>query len=1294
MERVNVFNNEDENENDDGEGDENVGDDNNVSMVGRKQLFSKSKRMSFEDDANSLFSTLLQTGEYPVAVCRLLSDMMESNPSESGKGTHNNNNNDNNSVSSFNSSFNSSFHSSFNESSFSSLASDREGNHRTIHNSNGGGSGNGVPSLDEVIQDLEEMSNNPHVFLYDQCNDFYCSNLQLGQGHYGRVKELTTLREISNRSEQEVGTRTSSQDVTSNVTSNVVDVVFVSGPAGSGKSRLVQQLTNSLSSDSKPWMVLKVKFKRSLEYESREIVSSLFDNLVSNIARMKDGDSDLDAHYARRASAAVSDVLDPTSRSSLAKFVPSIKRLVPDDDDDVVDDDGNKNKCAPSDYSRSTTEATPGDDWQLVFLLSKLLGAILTLDRRVFVCLDDLQWCDSTTIRLVVETLISASQIRHRPPPPPSSLRRRRRRSSRLLVVGMYRDDEIVNSHPLTLQLAVLRKSPTIDVTEIELSSLSREDIADMIATEVRLSRRLVSGLADVVHRRTSGHALFVVQLLNSLVRDSVIAYSPRKRRFDWDENRMASLRMGDSVASLIVSNLSRLRSGERRSLMILSCFGVQSDLSLVKLIDGSPNIKPKQGRTIESFLPALIEGGILELSGLLIAFSHDLIQQHVYDTIPDEERYQLHLDIGIYLGTMTLLDADTLKSSLDGGVDQLYLSDASSTDDSVAKPSTLVSIVTDQINAAGPSFVTDESQRIRFASWNLHAGKDAAEHSNFRAALFNYENGIAFLADMPWGPGDGDGDVVDDEDSAGFRTCCRELHEGAAFSSLALGEPGKVERYARTIIENVPFEDSLVAQALHVKSLLGAARYAETIATGLAVLRLLKFDVPSAPTPMAVYRTMIETGNVTSKYTSDQITNLKQTSINARKRNILKIVDGVVLACYRESSPYLPLVACAMVKYSLQNGVCEESATAFVVYGYFKIFVQENFEEGRRWGDIALKILDSNLAFTPMTLYGFLLFWFIPHQKVANVLIDTYEAGMSVGDVDGAMYALCVSMRFSFFGGVNLSLLSQSYVKALKQMVKFCKESAKFAIVDLLIIQGLTGVDYFAFSVFEGMIQDEDVLLANAKLKKHRQVLEIIYSRRFFSAFWFGEFAEANKWYDQSLTFPSMKMPKIQLIYHTFYRGIIAYQMYRDGEGEEWLDEGKKALDRMEVWSKKASKAIFENKLYLLEAEHYASNCNIVAAKESYELSAKSARDHGVVHEQGLAYELYGKFLSSVSELDASDWFERAHGCYIQWGAAAKAAQLRNDYNLGVPDESTSATFDLNLGSIKHSRDEDGGLI
>ena len=246
-----------------------------------------------------------------------------------------------------------------------------------------------------------------------------------------------------------------------------------------------------------------------------------------------------------------------------------------------------------------------------------------------------------------------------------------------------------------------------------------------------------------------------------------------------------------------------------------------------------------------------------------------------------------------------------------------------------------------------------------------------------------------------------------------------------------------------------------------------------------------------------------------------------------------------------------------------------------------------------------------------------------------------------------------------------------------------------KFAVVDALVIQGLTGFDLDPFSGFDGMIQNENVLLANAKYKKHHQGLESIYTGRLFSAFWAGNYTEANRLLELSLTIPSSKMPKIQLIYHTFYRGLIAYQMHRNGDGEEHLDQGKKVLDKMELWNQRASKAVFENKLYLLEAEHYASNCNIQAAKESYELSAKTARDHGLVHEQGLAYELYGKFLTSIGEPDASHWFQQAYSCYVQWGAVAKAEQLRKDGKLGSPEEVTS-TFNPSLVSIKHGRDED----
>ena len=36
----------------------------------------------------------------------------------------------------------------------------------------------------------------------------------------------------------------------------------------------------------------------------------------------------------------------------------------------------------------------------------------------------------------------------------------------------------------------------------------------------------------------------------------------------------------------------------------------------------------------------------------------------------------------------------------------------------------------------------------------------------------------------------------------------------------------------------------------------------------------------------------------------------------------------------------------------------------AFVAYGTLQIFLREDFEEGKRWGEIALSIMDANSTF------------------------------------------------------------------------------------------------------------------------------------------------------------------------------------------------------------------------------------------------------------------------------------------------------------------------------------------
>ena len=537
--------------------------------------------------------------------------------------------------------------------------------------------------------------------------------------------------------------------------------------------------------------------------------------------------------------------------------------------------------------------------------------------------------------------------------------------------------------------------------------------------TEMRLPRRLVLELSDVIYKKTSGHAIFVAQLLNSLVRDSTISYSPQKRRFHWGWDEVLSLKTWDSVAGLIVSNLSSLQPGALLTLRILSCFGIQLHISVIDVLDTFPR-RPNEG--IDYFLPSLVEEGILENDFPWVTFSHDLIQQQVYESMTLEQRKKLHLELGIFLGSKTVLDN---SETIEAGIKQLSLSDGYDTaEGSVAFFSSLMAIATEQINYVGPEFFHDESRKIKFACWNLTAGKLAVSASNFRAALYYFEKGITFL---------GEGVLMKDK---GVTTAQIQLHHGVAYALYALGRAADAGDYARSIIDKIPFEDSLAVQFLLIRSYDFTGNDGKTIFKCLEVLREVGIDFPASPSPETVIVAMNEAKFLASQYDFDQIPYLHQDRICEKTRNVLKIMDVVSSACFQNESPYLPLVASAMVIYSLMHGVCEESASAFGMYGYFMITTFGQFNEAKKYGNVAFKILErarnqryvrvkffvhfhsfrmshiSSVLFSVIVrarviLMGYVSVWFLPLKASARHLLETYKIGMTVGDVDGAMLAL-----------------------------------------------------------------------------------------------------------------------------------------------------------------------------------------------------------------------------------------------------------------------------------------------
>ena len=117
----------------------------------------------------------------------------------------------------------------------------------------------------------------------------------------------------------------------------------------------------------------------------------------------------------------------------------------------------------------------------------------------VAVC-DDLQWADYSALSLIVDVLASLGTENDSH----GTIGRR------FILFSLYRDDEVRNPFSDHYSYVLDR----CDVTAIHVSSLAREAVADMLMGELRLPRRFVLELADVVWKKTSGHAFFVVELL------------------------------------------------------------------------------------------------------------------------------------------------------------------------------------------------------------------------------------------------------------------------------------------------------------------------------------------------------------------------------------------------------------------------------------------------------------------------------------------------------------------------------------------------------------------------------------------------------------------------------------------------------------------------------------------------------------------------------------------------------------------------------------------------------------
>ena len=257
---------------------------------------------------------------------------------------------------------------------------------------------------------------------------------------------------------------------------------------------------------------------------------------------------------------------------------------------------------------------------------------VLAADAPLVLVLEDLQWSDRSTVDL----LASLAQ---------------RREPAQLLVLGTYRPvDVVLQAHPLHTMVQELGGRG--QVRELPLELLTAEDVAAYLAG--RLRGPIAAPLAACVHERTEGNALFMVNFVEYLVQQRLLA----RREGQWtlragEEARVA--RLPEEVRQLLTRRLDALPAAARRVLEVASVVGQEFAVAAVAAgtqgpvddVEGICDGLAAHGRFIaDTGLTVWPDG----TSSGRYRFHHALYPQVLYEALGTARRGRLHHQVGARL--------------------------------------------------------------------------------------------------------------------------------------------------------------------------------------------------------------------------------------------------------------------------------------------------------------------------------------------------------------------------------------------------------------------------------------------------------------------------------------------------------------------------------------------------------------------------------------------------------------------------------------------------------------------
>ncbi|OUL32027.1 serine/threonine protein kinase [Nostoc sp. RF31YmG] len=1000
---------------------------------------------------------------------------------------------------------------------------------------------------------------------------------QIPQKLYGRDQEVAILLAALNRVAASETISTPEQNSNSNFQ---VEMMLVSGYAGIGKSALVQELYKPIT--QKRGYFIWGKFDQF----QRDIPYSALANALQKLLRQLLGESEEQIQQWRsRLVAALG-----SNGQIIIDVIPEVELII------------GKQPPVPE---VGATEAQ--NRFNRVF--QSFLRVFSSQEQPLVIFLDDLQWIDSATLKLI-ELMLLDEQIQA------------------LFLIGAYRDNEVNSTHPLTLTLERLREQGAV-IQEITLTPLTLEPLSQLIAETLHYNLETVGSLAELVLRKTEGNPFFVNEFLRMLYSEKLLIFDAKSLSWQWSIPKIQSQNITDNVVELMLMKLKKLPDDTQQILQLAACVGAEFNLDTLSIVcEKSPQL------AFSDLFAAIQDGLIQPLSeldqNLLVQeykFLHDRVQQAAYALIDEAYKQVVHLQIGRSL----------LKKTLNEQLSERLFE------------------IVDHLNH-GIELVTEQSERHEIARLNLVAGQKAKAAIAYNVAKKYLATGRAWLAATSW--------------QTDYNLTL-ELYSQTTEVEFLCGEFDLVESWAAIVLQEAKTVlDTVKVYEVKIQTCIAQVQLLAAIDTALKILQQLGIIFPHTPNQSDIRLELDRIASMCDEKAIADLIYLPQMT-DPDKLAAMQILSSITVAAYIAAPNLMPLLVSKQVSLSIQYGNTLVSPFAYALYGLTLCGIVGNIESGYQFGQLALGLLSlpnthSLRARTLFIVNISIIHWKKYVREISQPLLEAYQTGLETGDLEFAAYgAHCYCTQFYFTGKelIEVERDMATYSEAIRQI----KQEVALTWTQIF---HQTIVNLMGYSTnpcrLVGEFYDEENGLPQHQAANDGTAIFCVYLSRLFLYYLFSEYAQAveNSVKAKSYVIRVIATPTEPFYY--LYDSLARLATYPESSTQvqsEILKEVAINQEKMKHWGHYAPMN-YLHKYHLVEAEIARVLGQLFEAEEFYEQAIQGARDNRYLQEEALAYELAAKhYLARGREKIAQTYMKEAHYCYERWGATVKVRDLETRY-------------------------------